>query len=167
MSAGSRLVIGFDPGISITGFGVVRVTPGRQLEYVTSGCIRTSCDEPVPCRLRSIYRDCLELLERHQPGEAAVERLFVRAQLQNALSVGQVRGVILLALAQRDLVVGEYTSMEVRTAVLGYGKAEKRQVQFMVARLLSLDSPPKPDDAADALAVALCHGMRTGLPTGA
>jgi crossover junction endodeoxyribonuclease RuvC len=167
VSAGSRLVIGFDPGISITGFGVVRVTPGRQPEYVTSGCLRTGRDESVPCRLRSIYRDCLELLDQHRPSEAAVERLFVRAQLQNALSVGQVRGVILLALAQRDLLVGEYTSMEVRTTVLGYGRADKRQVQTMVARLLSLDSPPRPDDAADALAVALCHGMRSGLPLGA
>lgn len=167
MSAGSRLVIGFDPGLTITGFGVVRVTPGRRLEYITSGCIRTGGHEPLARRLRSIYDDCLELLDRYRPTEAAVERLFVRAQLQNALSVGQVRGVILLALAQRELPVGEYTSMEVRTTVLGYGKADKRQVQTMVARLLALDSPPRPDDAADALAVALCHGMRTGLPAGA
>ncbi len=113
-------------------------------------------------RLMSIYEDSVELLKRYEPDQASVERLFVRAHLQNALSVGQVRGVILLALGQQDLPTGEYTAMEVRQSVLGFGKAGKGDVQRMVARLLQLSAPPRPDDAADALAVALCHGMRPG-----
>ncbi|MBI4870517.1 MAG: crossover junction endodeoxyribonuclease RuvC [Candidatus Riflebacteria bacterium] len=156
-------IIGFDPGIAITGFGVVRSWAGARFEYVTSGCIRTTSGQSLSDRLLSIYNDCRELLDRYDPAAAAVERLFVRAHLQNALSVGQVRGVILLALAQKRLPPGEYTSMEVRQAVLGYGKAAKGQVQFMVARLLSLQTAPTPDDAADALAVALCHGMRAAV----
>ncbi|MBI3893384.1 MAG: crossover junction endodeoxyribonuclease RuvC [Candidatus Wallbacteria bacterium] len=155
-------MLGIDPGIAITGFGVVRIDAGRRPVYLASGCIRTASTLSTGARLMSIYSDCLQLVRDHKPDEAAIEKLFVRANLQNALSVGQVRGVIWLALAQQGIPIGEYTSMEVRGSVLGYGKADKGQVQYMVARLLSLSAPPRPDDAADALAVALCHGLRSG-----
>ncbi|MBI2943194.1 MAG: crossover junction endodeoxyribonuclease RuvC [Candidatus Wallbacteria bacterium] len=160
MTGAPRVILGIDPGISITGFGVVRIDAGRRASYVTSGCIRTRPEQSMSSRLLAIYADCLELIRRYEPQEAAVEKLFVRANLQNALTVGQVRGVIMLALAQSAIPVGEYTSMEVRGSVLGYGKADKGQVQHMVARLLALATVPRPDDAADALAVALCHGLR-------
>jgi crossover junction endodeoxyribonuclease RuvC len=149
-------VLGFDPGTATTGFGVVRSVAGR-LEPVDAGVLLTTPDMAIEQRLLSIHTDVHTLLERHQPDAVAIERLFFDRNVTNALSVGRAIGVVLLAIAQTGRDVVEYTPMQVKTAVTGYGGADKQQVQAMVVRLLGLQEIPRPDDAADALAVAICH----------
>lgn len=149
-------VLGFDPGTATTGFGVVRYENDR-LTPVDVGVLLTPSTMPIEERLLSIYTDVNTLLDRYSPDTVATERLFFDKNVTNALSVGRAIGVILLAVAQRQLPWMEYTPMQVKTAVTGYGGADKEQVQAMVVRLLSLTEVPRPDDAADALAVAICH----------
>jgi crossover junction endodeoxyribonuclease RuvC len=152
------LVLGVDPGTAITGYGLVRHAPdGDQLEAVAYGAINTPSDWAMPERLQKIYRDLSALIHEHHPTEAAVEQLFFSRNVKTALAVGQARGVVLLALAEGGLPVHEYTPLEVKQSVVGYGRAEKAQVQELVKLLLRLDAVPQPDDAADALAVAICH----------
>lgn len=148
-------VLGIDPGTATMGFGVVAVA-GTTLVPVTYGVIRTPASQPPALRLASIYRDLQELLRRYRPQAMAVERLFLQKNRSSALHVGQARGVALLAAAQAGLPVYEYAPHEVKQAVVGYGRASKAQVQRMVQALLGLARPPVPDDAADALAVAVC-----------
>ncbi|QIA26827.1 crossover junction endodeoxyribonuclease RuvC [Thermaerobacter sp. PB12/4term] len=148
-------VLGIDPGTATMGFGVVAVA-GTTLVPVTYGVIRTPASQPPAQRLAAIYRDLQELLRRYQPQAMAVERLFLQKNRSSALHVGQARGVALLAAAQAGLPVHEYAPHEVKQAVVGYGRASKVQVQRMVQALLGLARPPVPDDAADALAVAVC-----------
>jgi len=150
------IVLGFDPGTATTGFGVVSYVEGR-LAPVDTGVLLTPSDMPTEERLLSIYTDVNTLLDRYNPDTVATERLFFDRNVTNALSVGRAIGVILLAVAQRGLPWMEYTPMQVKTAVTGYGGADKEQVQAMVVRLLGLRETPRPDDAADALAVAICH----------
>lgn len=151
------LALGIDPGTATTGFGFVRLHPDGSLELVHFGAILTEAGIPMPDRLRDLFHKLVELVESYQPDTAAVEQLFFQRNVKTAISVGQARGVALLALAESSLSVGEYTPLEIKQAVTGYGKADKRQVQLMVARLLAMDDIPRPDDAADALAVAICH----------
>jgi len=152
------LVLGVDPGTAITGYGLVRHAPdGNQLQAVAYGAINTPSDWAMPERLQKIYRDLNALIHEHHPTEAAVEQLFFSRNVKTALVVGQARGVVLLALADGGLPVHEYTPLEVKQSVVGYGRAEKAQVQELVKLLLGLDAVPQPDDAADALAVAICH----------
>lgn len=151
------LAIGIDPGTARTGYGVVRQDPDGALVLVDYGVIATGARKPMPTRLLSLYQALTELLSLHQPDSGAVEKLFFQRNVTTAMSVGQARGVALLAMAQAGLSVDEYTPREVKLAVAGYGSADKKQIQEMVRTLLSLDSTPKPDDAADALAVAICH----------
>jgi len=152
------LVLGVDPGTAITGYGLVRQVPeGDQLEAVAYGAITTPSDWAMPERLQRIYRDLTVLIREHHPTEAAVEQLFFSRNVKTALAVGQARGVILLALAEGGLAVHEYTPLQVKQSVVGYGRAEKAQVQELVRLLLGLDAVPQPDDAADALAIAICH----------
>ncbi|HZW04926.1 MAG TPA: crossover junction endodeoxyribonuclease RuvC, partial [Anaerolineaceae bacterium] len=127
------------------------------LEVVDFGVLRTPADMPLQERLLQLYRDLKEVLLLHQPQSGAVEKLFFRKNFTNAIAVGQGRGVAMLALAEFGLPVAEYTPMEVKQAVVGWGGADKPQVQEMVRALLQLDSIPRPDDAADALAIAICH----------
>src|SRR5579871_6217719 len=148
--------LGIDPGTAIMGFGVVERRSGA-LHAVEYGVILTSNAEPMPQRLNHLYRRLLELLTTHQPNAVAVEELFFNRNVRTALAVGQARGVVLLAAAQAGLPVFEYTPLQVKDAVVGYGRATKDQVQQMIRVLLNLDSIPRPDDAADALAVAVCH----------
>jgi crossover junction endodeoxyribonuclease RuvC len=148
--------LGVDPGIAITGYGVVDET-GAGLEAVTFGVIRTPPDLPTAERLQQIYQSMLSLAAEWQVGVASVEELFFSSNVRTAMSVGQARGVALLALADAGLPVFEYTPMMIKQAVTGYGNADKAQMQEMVRLLLSLDAAPRPDDAADALAVAICH----------
>jgi len=150
------LVIGIDPGTAITGYGLVREVESG-LEVVDFGVLRTPADMPLQERLLQLYRDLKEVLLLHQPQSGAVEKLFFRKNFTNAIAVGQGRGVAMLALAEFGLPVAEYTPMEVKQAVVGWGGADKPQVQEMVRALLQLDSIPRPDDAADALAIAICH----------
>lgn len=150
------LVIGIDPGTATTGYGLVRDT-AQGLEMVGFGVILTPAGLPQEQRLVMLHEELEQILLLHRPDSAAVEKLFFSRNVTTAITVGQARGVALLALAQRGLVVGEYTPMEIKQAVAGYGGADKNQVQQMVKALLNLDKVPKPDDAADALAIAICH----------
>lgn len=149
-------VLGIDPGTATTGYGVVEEAKGN-LKALTSGVIRTSADQTPPARLQSIYRSVKELALNWKPDEAAVEELFFSKNVRTAMSVGQARGVALLALADSELSVAEYTPLEIKQAVTGYGNADKAQMQEMTRLLLGLKEAPRPDDAADALAVAICH----------
>lgn len=149
-------VLGIDPGIATMGFGFVD-KEGHRLTPVQYGCIQTAAGTAVEVRLMQIYEAACSLLDRYKPDTVAVEKLFFNKNVTNAFSVGQARGVFMLAAAQRGLSVGEYTPLQVKQAVVGYGNAEKKQVQEMVKILLKLAAPPKPDDVADALAVAICH----------
>jgi crossover junction endodeoxyribonuclease RuvC len=151
------LVLGIDPGTATTGYGLVRQLEDGSLQAVVYGAILTPAKTPMPERLDSLYSQLKEILLLHQPDSAAVEKLFFSKNVKTALSVGQGRGVVLLALAQSALPIGEYTPNEIKQAVTGYGSAGKAQMQEMVKLLLNLDARPKPDDAADALAVAICH----------
>ncbi len=151
------IALGLDPGTATTGYGLVRLHRDGSLEAVDFGVITTPKDLPAPERLDLLYRELLQLLETHRPQTAAVEKLFFQKNISTALGVGQARGVLLLALAQNGLDVAEYTPNEVKQAVAGYGSADKRQVQEMVRVLLTLPEIPRPDDAADALAIAICH----------
>ncbi len=150
------IVLGIDPGTATTGYGLVRETDtGPAL--VTYGVILTPAGVPMSERLKTLHHELSDLLLLHRPDSAAVEKLFFQRNVSTAMSVGQARGVALLALAQANVPVGEYTPKDVKQAVAGYGGADKRQVQQMVRALLNLAETPKPDDAADALAVAICH----------
>lgn len=150
------LVLGIDPGTATTGYGLIReVDSGLQL--VDCGVISTPAGDPLPARLQAIYAGLTEVVRRHQPSVAAVEELFFSRNARTALSVGHARGVTLLALADQGLPIHEYKPMEVKQAIAGYGGADKRQVQEMVRMLLGLAQAPQPDDAADAVAVAVCH----------
>jgi crossover junction endodeoxyribonuclease RuvC len=150
------LILGIDPGTAITGYGLVE-GEGDDLTLVAYGAITTSSDWPLPERLQRIYQELTALIEDQQPTAVAVEELFFSKNVRTALSVGQARGVALLAAANAGLPIHEYTPLEVKQAITGYGRATKDQVQRMVRMLLALDSVPQPDDAADAIAVAICH----------
>jgi len=151
------MVIGIDPGTASTGYGVIRQCADGGLELVAYGVISTASDQPMPERLRDLHKELAELLALHQPDSGAVEKLFFQRNVSSAITVGQARGVSLLALAQANVPVDEYNPRVVKQSVTGYGAADKRQVQEMVRSLLELDEAPQPDDAADALAVAICH----------
>ena len=151
------IVLGVDPGTAITGFGIIEEYDDQTLKVLDYGVIRTSSTLADWDRLQILYKKIREIILLHQPDCGAVEKLYFQQNVSTALSVGQARGVILLAMAQNGLQVGEYSPLEVKQAVVGYGRAEKIQVQRMVTTLLALDETPSPDDVADALAVAICH----------
>ncbi len=149
-------MLGVDPGTAITGYGMVRLA-GGVVEPVIYGVITTPASLPLPVRLQHLYRQLQTLIDAHHPTEASVEELFFARNTRTALSVGHARGVILLALADADLPTYEYTPLQVKQAITGYGRAGKEQMQQMVRLLLRLEAIPQPDDVADALAVAICH----------
>lgn len=151
------LALGIDPGTATTGYGLVRIHPDGGLLAVKYGVITTPKEATAPDRLVMLYEQLTDLLSEHHPDTAAVEKLFFQRNVSTAITVGQARGVTLLALAQARVNVFEYTPNEIKQAVAGYGSAGKRQVQEMVRVLLTLDDIPRPDDAADALAVAITH----------
>lgn len=150
--------LGVDPGTAITGWGVVDLgSDGQELTMVACGVVTTPAKMPFPDRLKIIYDELTEIIATYQPETSAIESLFFSKNAKTALSVGHGRGVAILALAKADLPIDEYKPLEIKLAVTGYGGAEKGQVQQMVKLLLNLSDIPKPDDAADALAVAICH----------
>ena len=151
------LALGIDPGTATTGFGFVRLEPDGSLVAVKFGVILTPKDASAPARLEMLYNDLSELLKEYRPDTAAVEKLFFSRNVTTAIAVGQARGVVMLCMQQAGVEPFEYTPNEIKQAVAGYGGAQKRQVQEMVRALLQLDSIPKPDDAADALAIAITH----------
>ena len=154
-------ILGLDPGIAIMGYGIVEDNDGN-LTAIEYGGLTTSAKQATSERLRSLYEGILAIMAHYKPEEIAVE-LFVARNLRTALMVGQARGIALLAAANKRLPVYEYTPLQVKQRVSGYGRGEKRQVQEMVRMQLGLDCIPQPDDAADALAVALCHISETRL----
>jgi crossover junction endodeoxyribonuclease RuvC len=151
-----RRVLGLDPGTAITGYGIV-CSEGQSLTPVIYGVITTSPALALPLRLQQLHDALRELINTYHPPAAAVEELYFARNARTALAVGHARGVILLALAEAGLETYSYTPLEVKKAITGYGRADKEQVQQMVRLLLSLEAIPQPDDAADALAVAICH----------
>ena len=157
-------ILGIDPGYGIIGYGLVKYD-GRRFTPVQFGAIRTQIGAPMPDRLCELYNDLNTLLQTFHPEEAAVEELFFNQNITTGIQVAQARGVILLALAQKGVKPVSYAPSQVKMSVVGYGKAEKHQVMEMTRTLLGLDKVPRPDDAADALALAICHGhsMRSAL----
>lgn len=154
-------VLGIDPGLALTGYGVVE--GNGSLVLVEMGSITTPSSLPLPERLKILYRDFSALLERLRPEAVAVEELFLGKNIRTALAVGQARGVVVLAVAQAGIPLHEYTPLQVKEALTGYGRADKQQIQRMICFLLGLSSPPQPDDVADAVAVAICHLHRRKL----
>lgn len=151
------LALGIDPGTATTGYGFVRLMPDGEMKAVSYGIISTPKDATPPARLEMLFDALNTLLKEHQPDTAAVEKLFFSRNETTAIAVGQARGVIMLCLQKAGIEVREYTPNEVKQAVAGYGSADKKQVQEMVRVLLQLDKIPRPDDAADALAIAITH----------
>lgn len=155
-------VLGIDPGLTRCGVGIVDVRPDRRATLVEVTVIRTPPDLPLEKRLLTVGDGIEELLDAHRPSAVAVERVFAQHNLRTVMGVAQVSGVALHAAARRGLPVALHTPSEVKAAITGYGAADKRQVQVMVARILGLAETPKPADAADALAIAICHAWRGG-----
>lgn len=150
-------IIGIDPGSRITGYGIIDFTQ-RQNRYVTSGCIKTASAD-LPARLKIIFEGVLEIIEAFQPQEFAIESVFMSKNANSALKLGQARGAAICAGVHLDLPVAEYTPRQIKLAVVGYGAAEKSQVQHMICRLLAIQGSVQ-EDAADALATAICHSHR-------
>ena len=149
-------ILGLDPGTASTGYGIIDVENGR-MQLVAYGVIKTDAGEPPPQRLQIIYEELNDLLLAYRPDTAGVEEVFFGRNITTAISVGQARGVLLLALANSGITIGEYSPPRIKEAVTGYGKADKTQVQLMVRNLLDLEETPRPDDAADGLAIAIAH----------
>ena len=155
------IILGIDPGIATVGFGVIKSEGGRQ-SLIRCGVIRTPAGWRLASRLDQIYRDTCSLLDTFKPDAVAIEELFFNTNLKTGISVAHGRGVLILAGEQHGVPMFEYTPLQVKQTVAGYGRAEKKQVMEMVRRLLSMEAVPKPDDAADALAIAICHARVAG-----
>ncbi|MDZ8172765.1 crossover junction endodeoxyribonuclease RuvC [Microbacterium xanthum] len=153
-------VLGIDPGLTRCGIGVVDVRPDRSASLVHVGVVRSASDAPIQVRLAAIAQGIREVIAAHDPGVVAVERVFAQQNRSTVMGTAQASGVALLLAAESGLPAATHTPSEVKAAITGYGSADKRQVQTMVARVLRLDDLPRPADAADALALALCHAWR-------
>ncbi|MEA4831026.1 MAG: crossover junction endodeoxyribonuclease RuvC [Oscillospiraceae bacterium] len=150
------IILGIDPGIATVGFGVIDYC-NTKFRFYDCGIVETAAGERVESRLNQVYDGICELIEQYHPNAVAVEELFFNSNQKTAVNVAQARGVILLASEKHGVPLFEYTPLQVKTAVVGYGRAEKHQVMEMTKLILSLPEIPKPDDAADALAIAICH----------
>ena len=155
------LILGIDPGYAIIGWGIIRFERGKYIP-VDFGAITTNAGVPFNRRLEQIYEQLNELLDNHHPDVVAVEKLYFQTNAKTAIDVAQARGVTMLALQQHGVPVFEYTPLQVKSAVTGFGQAQKPQVMEMTKRLLRLKAVPKPDDTADALAIAICHAQYGG-----
>ena len=151
------IVLGVDPGAAATGYGVVDRQDRGTVSLLECGVIRTESSSALPQRLREIHDGIAEVIARHKPDVMAVEGVFYGRNVRTTVILGHARGAILLAASLRDIAVAEYSPAEIKNAVVGTGRATKEQVQFMIQRLLRLKEPPRPSDAADGVAVALCH----------
>ncbi|MFJ4225152.1 crossover junction endodeoxyribonuclease RuvC [Microbacterium sp. NPDC089695] len=160
-------VLGIDPGLTRCGVGIVDVDRARRGTLVHVGVIRSSPDAPIGERLAVVAAGIRDVLQTHRPDAVAVERVFAQQNTHTVMGTAQASGVALLLAAEAGLPAATHTPSEVKAAVTGYGSADKKQVQAMIARILRLDEPPQPADAADALAIALCHAWRRGAATGA
>lgn len=155
------IILGIDPGYAIVGWGVIE-TVGVKQRVIAYGSIQTQAGVPIVERLERIFLGMNELIEKYKPDEMAVEELFFNTNTTTAIVVAEARGIILLAAKLKGVKIAEYTPLQVKQAVVGYGRAEKKQVITMVTQLLNLPAPPKPDDTADALAIAVCHAHSGG-----
>lgn len=149
-------ILGIDPGTAITGFGIIEASGGKA-KLVDAGVIRTPAKQALELRLETIYDELSQIIKETKPDEAAVEELFFAQNVTTAMSVAQARGVVLLAIIKSNIDHASYTPLQVKQALTGYGRAEKSQIQAMVKTILGLNAIPKPDDCADALAIAICH----------
>lgn len=155
------VVFGIDPGYATVGCGVVDYTKNR-FALIAYGAILTDCKVPFCCRLEKIYDGIAELIQKFKPDAVSIEKLFFNSNQKTAIDVSQARGVCVLAAQKGKIPIFEYTPLQVKQSVVGYGRAEKHQVQEMVKVFLNLDETPRPDDAADALALAICHAHTSG-----
>lgn len=150
-------VLGIDCGTELTGYGIVDQQGNGKLDFVVAGAIQLNKRDTLPKRLAKVFTDLSKIIYSHSPAMVAIEEVFYSVNAKSALKLGQVRGVAMLAASSAGLEVAEYSPLSIKSAVVGYGKAEKIQVQHMVAHLLQLAEPPRPADVADALAIAICH----------
>ena len=150
------IILGIDPGLATTGYGLIEKN-GSKISHIESGIISTPPHTPLAQRLKTISKTLTTIITLFSPKVVAVEELFFNNNAKTAMLVGQARGVILLTTANFELDIVDYTPLQIKSDICGYGKAEKKQVQYMVKKLLNLSCVPKPDDAADALAIAICH----------
>ena len=158
-------ILGIDPGFAIVGWGIVESHKGK-LRPVAYGAITTPAHTPIESRLLTIQQDLESIIEKYKPDEMAIEELFFNTNITTGIAVAEARGVIICTAHRLGVKIAEYTPLQVKQAVVGYGKAEKRQVISMVTTLLKLGKPPKPDDTADALAIAICHSQCKGSTMG-
>lgn len=154
-------ILGIDPGYAILGYGVIDVT-GNRFTTIDYGSITTDASMEMPARLECLYDGIMELISRYKPDEASIEELFFNSNAKTAILVGEARGVAVLACSKGGLVINEYTPLQIKQALVGYGRADKKQIQYMVKLMLGLKEVPKPDDTADALAAAVCHAHAAG-----
>ena len=150
-------ILGIDPGYAILGYGIIELT-GNHFSVCDYGAVTTDANQDMPDRLKYLYQELMEIIARFKPDVVAIEALFFNKNTKTALLVGQARGIAVLCGANSGLAVFDYTPLQVKQGIVGYGRADKKQVQIMVKTILNLAEVPKPDDTADALAVAICHG---------
>ena len=150
------IILGMDPGLAISGYGVIEYV-GNKFKMLEYGAVTSVSTMHFPLRLKHIYESYIEMIDKYRPDAIAVEELFYNKNVKTAIAVGEARGVHLLAAQMKDIPLYEYTPLQIKQGIVGYGRAEKKQVQEMVKLILGLDKIPKPDDAADGLAVAICH----------
>lgn len=150
------IILGFDPGIAIVGFGVID-KKGNSIRPIQYGSINTKAELDIGTRLKQVYDGAKEIIETYKPEVVSIEKLFFNKNVTTAMTVGQARGVLMLAAVEAELPIYEYTPLQIKQALVGYGRAEKKQIQEMVRMYLNLKEVPKPDDVADALAIAICH----------
>lgn len=155
------IILGIDPGIAIVGYGVLEYTKGK-FRTIAMGSIETPAGIDVEERLRMVYDDMCEILDTYRPDEMAIEELFFNTNQKTAIAVAEARGVILLSAVQRRVPISEYTPLQVKQSVVGYGRAEKKQVITLVGMILGMENGPRLDDTADALALAICHAHTGG-----
>jgi crossover junction endodeoxyribonuclease RuvC len=150
------IILGVDPGLAISGYGVLEYL-GNKFKMIEYGAVTSEASMPFPLRLKHIYESYIEMIDKFMPDAIAVEELFYNKNAKTAIAIGEARGVHLLAGQMKDIPLYEYTPLQIKQGIVGYGRAEKRQVQEMVKLILGLEKIPKPDDAADGLAAAICH----------
>ena len=156
------IVIGIDPGTAITGFGVIKSTKKDPLEVISYGCVKTPAGQEMSLRLLSMFNEIEVLFDKYKPPQIAIERIFFNTNAKTALSVGQARGVVMLAAAKRDITIFEYTALQAKLILTGYGRATKKEMQEAVPRYLKMGGRIKQDDAADGLAMAITNLVKTG-----
>lgn len=154
-------ILGIDPGYAILGWGIIDVV-GNRFSVVDYGAVLTDTSMEMPARLQSLYNGLTDIINKYKPEDASIEQLFFNSNAKTAILVGEARGVAVLACANGNLNIAEYTPLQIKQALVGYGRADKKQVQYMVKTMLNLKSVPKPDDTADALAAAICHAHSHG-----